>query len=107
VPVTGQDATVEGLQNILAGTQCMSVYKSAKEEAGALAEAAIGLATGKDVSTNSTSRDDKGNRDVPSVLLIPKSITKENVDVVFKDGGQSKEEVCAGQFAAMCTAAGL
>ncbi len=34
VPVTGQDATVEGLQNILAGSQCMSVYKSAKEEAG-------------------------------------------------------------------------
>ena len=39
VPVTGQDATVEGLQNILAGTQCMTVYKSAKLEAGALAEA--------------------------------------------------------------------
>ena len=39
VPVTGQDATVEGLQNVLAGTQCMTVYKSAKQEAGALAEA--------------------------------------------------------------------
>ena len=48
VPVTGQDATVEGLQNILAGTQCMSVYKSAKEEAGALAKAAIALAKGRD-----------------------------------------------------------
>ena len=47
VPVTGQDATVEGLQNILAGTQCMTVYKSAKEEAGALAEAAIALANGQ------------------------------------------------------------
>src|SRR3954467_244638 len=43
VRVTGQDATVEGLQNILAGTQCMSVYKSAKLEAGALAKLAIGL----------------------------------------------------------------
>src|SRR3954447_22382012 len=107
VPVTGQDATVEGLQNILAGTQCMSVYKSAKEEAGALAKAAIALATGEQPKTNSTSRDDKGNRDVPSVLLTPKSITKDTVDVVFSDGGQSKEEVCAGQFAPMCTAAGL
>ena len=47
VPVTGQDATVEGLQNILAGTQCMTVYKSAKEEAGALAKAAIALAKGE------------------------------------------------------------
>jgi D-xylose transport system substrate-binding protein len=107
VPVTGQDATVEGLQNILAGTQCMTVYKSATEEAGALADAAIALATGKQPKTNSTSRDDQGNRDVPSVLLTPKSITKDNVDVVFTDGGQSKDEVCAGQFAAMCTAAGL
>lgn len=107
VPVTGQDATVEGLQNILAGTQCMTVYKSATEEAGALADAAIALATGKQPKTNSTSRDDQGKRDVPSVLLTPKSITKDNVDVVFTDGGQSKDEVCAGQFAAMCTAAGL
>ncbi|BBX68131.1 MULTISPECIES: sugar ABC transporter substrate-binding protein [Mycolicibacterium] len=107
VPVTGQDATVEGLQNILAGTQCMTVYKSATEEAGALAKAAIALANGQTPETNSTSRDDQGNRDVPSVLLTPKSITKDNVDVVFTDGGQSKDEVCAGQFAAMCSAAGL
>jgi D-xylose transport system substrate-binding protein len=107
VPVTGQDATVEGLQNILAGTQCMSVYKSATEEAGALADAAIALATGQPVTTTATSRDDTGNRDVPSVLLQPQSITKENVNVVFDDGGQAKDEVCAGQFAAMCTAAGI
>ena len=107
VPVTGQDATVEGLQNILAGTQCMTVYKSATEEAGALAKAAIALANGQTPETNSTSRDDQGGRDVPSVLLTPKSITKDNVDVVFTDGGQSKDEVCAGQFAAMCSAAGL
>ena len=107
VPVTGQDATVEGLQNILAGTQCMTVYKSATEEAGALAEAAIALAAGQQPETNSTSRDDQGNRDVPSVLLTPQSITKDTVDIVFTDGGQSKDEVCAGQFEAMCTAAGV
>ncbi|CAN5217163.1 substrate-binding domain-containing protein [soil metagenome] len=107
VPVTGQDATVEGLQNILAGTQCMSVYKSATEEAGALAEAAIALAKGQEPQTTGISRDDQGGRDVPSVLLTPKSITKDNIDVVFTDGGQSKDEVCAGQFASMCTAAGV
>ncbi|WP_123027135.1 sugar ABC transporter substrate-binding protein [Mycolicibacterium stellerae] len=107
VPVTGQDATVEGLQNILSGSQCMTVYKSAQEEAGALAEAAIALAKGEKVTTNSTSRDDTGKRDVPSVLLTPKSITKDNVDVVFTDGGQSKADVCAGRFAPMCASAGL
>ena len=107
VPVTGQDATVEGLQNILAGTQCMTVYKSATEEANALAEAAIALANGEEPKTTSTSRDDVGGRDVPSVLLTPKSITKDNVDIVFEDGGQSRDEVCAGQFAETCTAAGV
>jgi D-xylose transport system substrate-binding protein len=107
VPVTGQDATVEGLQNILAGTQCMTVYKSATEEANALAEAAIALANGEEPKTTSTSRDDVGGRDVPSVLLTPKAITKDNVDIVFEDGGQSRDEVCAGQFAEMCTAAGV
>ncbi|GAY13681.1 sugar ABC transporter substrate-binding protein [Mycobacterium sp. shizuoka-1] len=107
VAVTGQDATVEGLQNILAGSQCMTVYKSASEEANALADAAIALAKGDTPKTNSTSRDDKGNRDVPSVLLTPKSITKANVGDVFADKGQAKDEVCIGQFAAMCSAAGL
>lgn len=94
---------------MLAGTQCMTVYKSAKEEAGALAKAAISLAKGESVDAPGKSRDDKGNRDVPSVLLTPpKSITKTNVDVVLSDGGQSKDEVCAGQFAPpMCSAAGL
>ncbi len=107
VAVTGQDATVEGLQNILAGTQCMTVYKSATEEANALADAAIALVKGSQPKTNSTSRDDKGKRDVPSVLLTPKSITKDTVGQVFADQGQSKDEVCTGQFAAMCSAAGL
>ncbi|QZT62346.1 sugar ABC transporter substrate-binding protein [Mycolicibacterium austroafricanum] len=107
VPVTGQDATVEGLQNILAGTQCMTVYKSATEEANALAEVAIALANGEQPQTSSTSRDDTGGRDVPSVLLTPKSITKDNIDVVFDDGGQSKDDVCSGQFAEACSAAGV
>ncbi|CAN3131023.1 sugar ABC transporter substrate-binding protein [Mycobacterium sp. smrl_JER01] len=107
VPVTGQDATVEGLQNILAGTQCMTVYKSATEEANALADVAIALAKGEQPETTSKSRDDTGGRDVPSVLLTPKSVTKDNVDVVFGDGGQSKDEVCAGRFAPMCSAAGV
>jgi D-xylose transport system substrate-binding protein len=107
VPVTGQDATVEGLQNILAGTQCMTVYKSAKEEAGALASAAIALSKGEKAQTTGTTKDATGNRDVPSILLDPKAITKDNVGDVIADGGQKKEDVCAGKFAQLCTAAGI
>ena len=71
VPVTGQDATVEGLQNVLAGRQCMTVYKSATQEAGALADAAIALATGGEAETTGTVEDAEGGRDVPSILLDP------------------------------------
>ena len=107
VPVTGQDATVEGLQNVLAGTQCMTVYKSAKLEAGALADAAIALVNGEEADTNETTEDSEGGRDVPSILLDPVSITKDNVKEVIDDGGQSAADVCAGEFAALCTEAGI
>ncbi|MGA9747523.1 MAG: substrate-binding domain-containing protein [Nocardioides sp.] len=107
VPVTGQDATVEGLQNILAGDQCMTIYKSAKAEAGALAEAAIALANGEEAETNGTTEDSEGGRDVPSILLDPVSITKDNVKDVIDDGGQSAADVCTGDFADLCSEAGI
>jgi D-xylose transport system substrate-binding protein len=106
VPVTGQDATVEGLQNILAGTQCMTVYKSAKEEAGALAKLAIGLAKGEEGETTGTVQDTEGDREVPAVLLDPVAVTKENVKDVVADGGQTAADVCKG-FEKQCAAAGV
>jgi D-xylose transport system substrate-binding protein len=107
VPVTGQDATVEGLQNILAGTQCMTIYKSAKAEAGALAEAAIALVNGDEVATNGVTADSEGGRDVPSVLLTPELINKDNVKFVIDDGGAAASDVCAGDFAKLCADAGI
>lgn len=107
VPVTGQDATVEGLQNILAGDQCMTIYKSAKAEAGALAEVAIALVNGEEPETNGTVNDAEGGRDVPSILLDPVSVTIENVKDVIDDGGQSAADVCAGEYATFCADAGI
>nr|WP_246289747.1 substrate-binding domain-containing protein [Nocardioides marinus] len=107
VPVTGQDATVEGLQNILAGTQCMTIYKSAKEEAGALADVAIALATGEEAETNGTTEDSEGGRDVPSILLDPQPITADSVKSVIDDGGASASDVCTGSFAKFCDKAGI
>src|SRR4051812_45836930 len=66
VPVTGQDATVEGLQNVLAGTQCMTVYKSATQEANALAETAIALVNGDEAETTGTTVDSSDQSEVPS-----------------------------------------
>jgi D-xylose transport system substrate-binding protein len=107
VPVTGQDATVEGLQNVLAGTQCMTVYKSAKQEAGALAETAIALVNGEDAETTGTTVDSSDDSEVPSILLEPQSITKDNVKDVIDDGGQTAADVCTGDFAALCEEAGI
>ena len=108
IPVTGQDATPQGIQNILSGDQCMTVYKAVKKEADAASKLAIALATGKQPEaglvngkTNDTARD------VPSVLLTPEAITKDNVKVVFDDGFLKPSEVCVGKYASLCTKAGI
>ena len=107
VPVTGQDATAQGLQNILDGSQCMTVYKPAKQEVDALVKLALALANGQQGQTTGTVRDNTGKRDVPSVLLDPVSITKDNVATPVKDAAVQKSEVCTGKFAALCTKAGI
>jgi D-xylose transport system substrate-binding protein len=105
VPVTGQDATVEGLQNVLAGDQCMTVYKAIKKEADAAVELAVKLAKGEAANASGTVKD--GARDVPSVLLVPQAIFKDNVKDVIADGFQKKEDICKGEFAAKCAEAGI
>ena len=107
VPVTGQDATVQGLQNILVGDQCMTVYKAVKKEADAASSLAISLAKGEKKDTGQTVKDPQGNRDVPAMLLDPQPITKANVKDVVADGYVTKAELCTGDFAAKCTEAGV
>ncbi|GGL26541.1 sugar ABC transporter substrate-binding protein [Planomonospora parontospora] len=107
VPVTGQDATVQGLQNILAGDQCMTVYKAIKKEADAAAELAIGLAKGEKPAATGTVKDTESGADVPAVLLDPQAIFFENVKDVVADGFVTKEELCTGEFADKCTEAGI
>jgi len=107
IPVTGQDATVQGLQNILDGSQCMTVYKSARQEAGALADLAIALIDGEEGETTGTVTDTEGGREVPSVLLDPVAITPDNVSDVVDDGGVSADELCTGSYADLCAEAGI
>jgi len=107
VPFTGQDATVQGLQNILAGDQCMTVYKAIKQEADAASALAISLAKGETVNTGQTVKDTESGKDVPAKLLTPVSITKENIKTVIDDGFVTKAELCTTEFAAKCTEAGI
>ena len=71
VPVTGQDATLQGIQNIVNGDQCMTVYKAIKKEADAAAELAIALAKGEEPTGVETTPVNNETKDVPSVLLEP------------------------------------
>jgi D-xylose transport system substrate-binding protein len=105
--VTGQDASVEGLQNILAGDQCMTVYKSVRDEANALAELAVALLNGEEGETTGTVTDTEAGREVPSVLLTPVSIFRDNVKDVVDDEFVTAEELCTGDFAAACEELGI
>jgi D-xylose transport system substrate-binding protein len=107
VPVTGQDATVQGLQNILAGDQCMTVYKAIKKEADAASKLAVGLAKGEKQTAPNTIKDPESGKDVPAVLLQPVAITFDNVKDVVADGFVTKEQLCTGSYAAKCTEAGI
>jgi D-xylose transport system substrate-binding protein len=109
VPVTGQDATVAGLQRILAGQQFMTIYKAIPPQAEVSAEIAIALANGEEVPQDKITEEvNNGKADVPSVLLEPIAVTKDNVkDTVIKDGFVSASELCTGPYAAACKEAGI
>jgi D-xylose transport system substrate-binding protein len=107
VPVTGQDATVDGLTAILEGKQCMTVYKAVKTQAEAAAAAAIALIKGEAPATNGTVTDTETSKEVPAVLATPVAIYKDTVKDVVADGFVTKEELCVGDVAALCTENGI
>jgi D-xylose transport system substrate-binding protein len=107
VPVTGQDATVQGLQNILAGDQCMTVYKQIKAEAQAAANLAIQLYKGERPTAKRKVKDPESGAQVQAELLKPTPIFKNNISVVIKDGFVEKDALCAGRFAKLCKDNGI
>ncbi len=107
IPVTGQDATLQGLQNIVAGDQCMTVYKAIKKEADAAAALATTLAKGG-TPTGVTEKVNNEKSDVPAVLLEPVAVTKDNIKEYLGAPDFPKlAEICAGKLAAKCKAVGL
>jgi D-xylose transport system substrate-binding protein len=104
VLITGQDATTAGLQDILLGTQAMTVFKPITLEAAAAAKVAVGLATGNKAVVKQTAKTKVANGagNVPSVLLKPIVVTKDNVAVVVKNGGATWSDICNGIPASAC-----
>jgi D-xylose transport system substrate-binding protein len=108
-PTTGQDATLTGLQNVLAGYQCGTVYKAIYLEPQASAALAIYLASGVEppaALVNGRTADSTAKVDVPSVLLAPLWVTAANMaGTVVKDGFVDPKKLCAGNLASQCSAA--
>ncbi|HEX5196797.1 MAG TPA: substrate-binding domain-containing protein [Gaiellales bacterium] len=110
-PTTGQDAGLEGLQNILAGYQCGTVYKPYYLEAQAAAALALYLRAGQtppSTLVNSTTKDSTIGADVKSVYTPPTWVTVDNMnDTVVKDGTVTATQLCSGGFQSECSAAGI
>jgi D-xylose transport system substrate-binding protein len=110
-PVTGQDATLVGLQNILAGYQCGTVYKPIYLEAQAAVALAMYLRAGKTPPSslvNGTTEDSQTHTSVPSVLSAPIWVTTANMNsTVIADQFVPAQQLCVGSYAAACKAAGI
>jgi D-xylose transport system substrate-binding protein len=110
-PTTGQDATLTGLQNILSGYQCGTVYKPIYEEAQAAAALALYVRAGQtppSALVNGSTQDTTANTSVPSVLLNPEWVTTANMNsTVIADKFVPASQLCSGSFASDCTAAGI
>ena len=110
-PTTGQDASLPGLQNVLAGYQCGTVYKPIYLEAQAAAALALFLRAGVTppaTLANATTQDTVLNKAIKSVYTTPIWVTPENMNAtVVKDGAVKASALCAGATASACTAAGI
>jgi D-xylose transport system substrate-binding protein len=110
-PVTGQDATLVGLQNILSGYQCGTVYKPIYLEAQAAVALAMYIRDGKTPPSslvNSTTEDTVEHVAVKSVLLTPEWVTTANMNsTVIADQFVPAQQLCVGSYAAECKTAGI
>jgi len=109
-PTTGQDATLTGLQNILADYQCGTVYKPIYLEAQAAAALALYVRAGQTPPSslvNGTTEDTQAKTAVPSVLLNPEWVTTSNMNsTVIADKFVPASQLCKG-YASACSAAGI
>jgi len=110
-PTTGQDAAPTGLQNILKGYQCGTVYKLPYAEPQAAAALALFLRANKtppDTLVNAATRDSQLNADIKSVYTKPVWVTKDNMaDTVIKDNVIPIKQICGGKMASVCKANGI
>jgi D-xylose transport system substrate-binding protein len=111
-PTTGQDASPTGLQNILKGYQCGTVYKPVYEEAQAAVAIALYLRAGltpPSTLVNAKTMDSEIGKNIPSVYTVPYWVTSANMaSTVIKDKAVPVSQLCTGStLQQACQAAGI
>lgn len=113
VPTTGQDATPQGLENILLGYQCGTVYKPIYLEAQDAVALATVLRAGQNppqALLNGTTTPPSGvsGNQQPASLLVPTWVNTANMEsTVIKDKFVSAATICGAVGASVCTSAGI
>ena len=108
VAVSGQDATVGGLDNIMAGTQAFTIYKPVAGEADVAIKLASEILAGQKPVAPAMTKDPTSGREVPSFLATPTVITKSNVALPVTDGYVTAAAVCSTPaLVKLCTANGI
>jgi D-xylose transport system substrate-binding protein len=101
IPLSGQDATTQGVQNIISGWQTMTVFKDVRKLAAAAAKAAVAIVKGKTIPTTGVVHT-KGRGIEKAYLIPPQSITKANYKLLFTSGFLKKGDVCNGDYTQYC-----
>lgn len=99
IPLSGQDATPQGVQNIISGWQTMTVWKDTRTLATASANAAVALSKGQKPKQTGTVKN--GSKQLPAYIIAPVSITKANYKQLF-NGYLKRSDVCIGTYKKYC-----
>jgi D-xylose transport system substrate-binding protein len=105
--VSGQDATAQGLQHIMDGDQCFTIYKPSTKEANPAVDAITQIVNGSLPQTTASVTDTQTGKKVPAILATPITITKSNVAEPINDGYTPKSQVCIGKYVSLCTQNGV
>jgi D-xylose transport system substrate-binding protein len=107
VPVSGQDASKEGMSNVLAGKQCMTVFKDYLVVAATAADLAIAILSGETVTTNKQLADGTPFQAADPQALYADAASLEGFKAALDRSGLTAADVCSGAAAAKCTEIGL
>jgi D-xylose transport system substrate-binding protein len=109
VVTTGQDSEIAAIQRILTGEQYMTIYLAIKKQAESAAELAVDAVRGtKPPASLVNAKVNNGAGDVPSVMLDPTAVTKDNIkDTIIADDFHSAADICTGEYESACADAGI